>query len=307
MKAERRIFVSCDDYETRVAIFENSKLAEYFFERKTQERNQGNIYKGRVTTIVPGIEAAFVDIGLPRNAFLYVNDLYPARKDFGGLFDDPEIMGEDEESEEPALPPATISDLLKEGQEILVQLYKEPIGAKGCRVTTNISLAGRYTVLLPNSAHIGVSRKIEAEEERERLRHYAEQAGPAGMGLIVRTAARGLSETELRTDIESLVNRWNEIDQRNEHSHAPMLIYSSPGLLARLVRDYLDDDFIEMVVEGEEVFDEILRYVQEFALSTCRISPCMTTKNRCSSRRASRPKLAPFDPGGFGSPAADIS
>ncbi|HPA46775.1 MAG TPA: Rne/Rng family ribonuclease [bacterium] len=265
MKAERRIFVSCDDYETRVAIFENSKLAEYFFERKTQERNQGNIYKGRVTTIVPGIEAAFVDIGLARNAFLYVNDLCLAREDFGDLSEDPEIMAEEEESEEPDLPPATISDLLKEGQEILVQLYKEPIGAKGCRVTTNVSLAGRYTVLLPNSAHVGVSRKIEAEEERERLRHFAEQIGPAGMGLIVRTAARGLSETELRTDIESLVNRWKEIHQRNEHCHAPMLIYRSPGLLARLVRDYLDDDFIEMVVEGEEVFDEILRYVQEFA------------------------------------------
>ncbi|MFH1737558.1 MAG: Rne/Rng family ribonuclease [bacterium] len=265
MSAERRIFVSSDDYETRVAIFENSKLAEYFFDRKSQERNQGNIYKGLVTSIVPGIEAAFVDIGLTRNAFLYVNDLYPAQEVFDDLSEEAEIADEEEGLRGPALPPVTISDLLKEGQQILVQLYKEPIGAKGCRVTTNISLPGRYTVLLPNSRHVGVSRKIEEEKERERLRRTAEAVNPSGMGLIVRTAARNLSEEDLTGDVHQLLGRWEEIRRRNEQSRAPALVFRSPGLLARLVRDYLDDEFVEMVVESEGVFDEILRYVQESA------------------------------------------
>lgn len=265
MSLERRIFVSSDDYETRVAIFESSKLAEYFFERKGESRSQGNIYKGRVTTIVPGIEAAFVDIGLPRNAFLYVNDLFPVEEDFGDLTEETEFLVEEESGEASRLPPATISDLLKEGQELLVQLHKEPIGAKGSRVTTNISLAGRYSVLLPNSQHVGVSRKIEDEEERERLRLAMEAATPSGMGVIVRTAARGLSGEDLRRDLGQLVGRWEEIRRRSERSRAPAVVFRSPGLLARLVRDYLDDEFVEMVVDREDVFDETVRHVHEIA------------------------------------------
>ncbi len=265
MSVERRIFVSTDDYETRVALFENSKLAEYFVERQQEERSQSNIYKGVVTTIVPGIEAAFVDIGLPRNAFLYVRDLCPIEQEFEDLTDENEILADEDEEESPALPPVTISDLLKEGQEILVQLYKEPIGAKGSRVTTNISLPRRYAVLLPNSRHIGVSRKIEDEKEREELREIARAATPPEMGLILRTAAREISTDELKADVEELVKHWEEIQQRAKQTRAPALVYRSPGILARIVRDYLDDEFIEMVVDREDVFDEILGYVREFA------------------------------------------
>lgn len=265
MNLERRIFVSCDDYEVRVAIFENSKLAEYFFERRSEERSQGNIYKGRVKTIVPGIEAAFVDIGLPRNAFLYVNDLLPTEEDFGDLSEDTEILAEEESQELAFLPPATISDLLKEGQELLVQLHKEPIGAKGSRVTTNISLAGRYGVLLPNSQHVGVSRKIEDDQERERLRRETAAVLPSGMGLIVRTAARGLSGEDLATDIHQLLEQWEDIRRRSERTQAPTLVFRNPGILARLVRDCLDDDLIEMVVDREDAFDEIIRFVHKIA------------------------------------------
>jgi len=265
MSVERRIFITTDDYETRVAIFENSKLAEYFVERRQEKRNQSNIYKGIVTTIVPGIEAAFVDIGLPRNAFLYVRDLCPMEQEFEDLSDENEILPEEDAEESPPLPPVTISDLLKEGQEILVQLYKEPIGAKGSRVTTNISLPRRYAVLLPNSRHVGVSRKIENEEEREKLREIARSVTPSDMGLILRTAAREISADELKGDVEQLVRGWEEIQQRADQTRAPALIYRSPDILARIVRDYLDDEFVEMVVDQEDVFDEIIGYVREFA------------------------------------------
>lgn len=172
---QRQIIVNSDDYEVRIAVIENSKMAEYYFERHEEQRIVGNIYKGIVTSIIPGIDAAFIDIGLSRNAFLYVNDLHPLMDEFGYLNDEENAFNNEEETGTTEmvcaeLPPASIRDLLKEDQEILVQLHKEPIGAKGSRVTTNISLPGRYLVLLPCTSHIGISRRIEEEEERDRLK-----------------------------------------------------------------------------------------------------------------------------------------
>ena len=152
---QRRIIVSSDEYEIRTAVIENNKLAEYFFERHDEQRIVGNIYKGIVTSIIPGIEAAFIDIGLTRNSFLYVNDLFPQLDEFGYFMDEESTFEEVEKDESvtPSLPSLTIRDLLKEQQHICVQLYKEPIGAKGSRVTTNISLPGRYLVLLLHSPY----------------------------------------------------------------------------------------------------------------------------------------------------------
>lgn len=263
---QRQIIVSADDYEIRIAVVENSKLAEYFFERRDQQRIVGNIYRGIVTSIIPGIEAAFIDIGLARNAFLYVNDLYPSLDDYGYLAEDEKRIEEKAGGEpQPEFAPPSILDLLKENQQILVQLYKEPIGAKGSRVTTNISLPGRYLVLLPCLGHIGVSRRIEDEEEREALKEKVAALLPEGMGAIIRTAGRGMDEEAFKTDIEYLVREWNQIQTRSENSGAPALVYQSPGPVFLLIRDLLSDGIEEVVVDDAELYNEVVEFVKREA------------------------------------------
>ncbi len=227
---QRRILISADDYEIRIAVIENNKLSEYFFERKEEQRIVGNIYKGIVTSITPGIDAAFVDIGLPRNAFLYVYDLLPQVHEYDYLDDDENGYEAEQEAKEtePDLPTLSIRDLLKEGQTILVQLYKEPIGAKGSRVTTNISLPGRYLVLLPNTKHLGVSRRIEDESERERLKKVVSSLLPDNMGAIIRTAGRDVEQEEFSKDLVFLQKEWNRILEQSEKSKAPSLVHQIP-------------------------------------------------------------------------------
>jgi len=247
---QRRIIVSSDDYEIRVAIVENSKLAEYYFERHNEQRIVGNIYKGVVTSIIPGIEAAFVDIGLPRNAFLYVNDLYPQIDEFG-YFTDEENGFEDGEEEiaDTELPPLNIRDMLKEQQQILVQLHKEPIGAKGSRITTNISLPGRYLVLLPSTKHIGISRRIEEPEERNRLKELVSQLLPENMGAIVRTAGKEMGKEEFGKDLQFLLTEWDKIQKKGEKAAPPAKIHQNPGMVFLIIRDLIADGIDEIVVD----------------------------------------------------------
>jgi ribonuclease G len=259
---EKKILVSVDDYEMRVAILENSQLVEYFLERADNRRMAGNIYKGKVTAIAQGIEAAFVDIGIGRNAFLFVSDVSPQIDDeFSKM-----MVEEDEETEEdlerPLLPPVSISELLKEGQEILIQMEKEPIGAKGSRVTTNISLPGKYLVLLPNTTHIGISRRIEDPVERQRLKDMAEQLCPDGMGLIVRTVAEGREKDEFASDIETLQQLWGRLTRQSETSKAPALIHREAGLAIRLVRDMLNDEVTDLIVDEPDVYEQVLDYTE---------------------------------------------
>lgn len=260
----KKILVSVDDYETRVAVLENDQLAEYYFERTDEHRMAGNIFKGRVTAIAQGIEAAFVDIGIGRNAFLFVSDLSP-------LVDDEfaKMMQVEEDEEEPAeemdedrfvLPPISISEVLKEGQEILVQMEKEPIGTKGSRVTTNISLPGKYLVLLPMTKHIGVSRRIEHPEEKDRLRQIAEGLCPNGMGVIIRTAAQGHSLEDFQNDIQSLRAQWERISKQASISRAPSLIHKDLGIPFRLVRDVLTEEVTEFIVDQPDLHERIMDY-----------------------------------------------
>ncbi|MGC9328222.1 MAG: Rne/Rng family ribonuclease, partial [Candidatus Hinthialibacter sp.] len=253
-----------DDYEIRIAVIENNKLAEYFFERKEEQRIVGNIYKGTVTSITPGIDAAFIDIGLSRNAFLYVYDLLPQIHDFDYLEDENGFEEKDEsESTDYELPPVSIRDLLKEGQTILVQLYKEPIGAKGSRVTSNISLPGRYLVLLPNTKHLGVSRRIEEDSERERLKTLVSGMLPDNMGAIIRTAGRDVGEEDFRQDMEFLLQEWMRIQKKGEQIPAPSLIHQNPSMVFLLIQDLISDGIEEIVVDEHALYGEIVEVVKK--------------------------------------------
>lgn len=264
---QRRIIVSADDYEIRVAVIEKSKLAEYFFERRDERRTAGNIYKGIVTSIIPGIEAAFIDIGLPRNAFLYINDLMPQVVDFDYLTEDDTNHYDNQEPEvevrKSELPPVTIGDLIKEEQHIIVQLYKEPIGAKGSRVTTNISLPGRYLVLLPCTSHLGISRRIEEEELRDRLKEQVSKLLPANMGAIVRTAGKEAEEDEFKQDLEYLIQEWETIQNKSAKNPAPSLLFQNPGMVFLLIRDLICDGIEEIVVDEPNLYTSIISFVKE--------------------------------------------
>jgi RNAse G (EC 3.1.4.-) len=229
----------------RAAVIEHGELMEVFEQEGPHSRLVGNIYMGRVENVLPGMQAAFVDIGLDRNAFLYVGDAIPL---FFGT-------GEEDQA---AFDQVNIRDILKPRQELLVQVIKEPIGSKGARITTNISLPGRYVVLLPQVSYLGVSRKIQANEERERLKKLVTEVCPNGMGIIVRTLARGLSEQEIVRDIDQLVKMWKDIRKRFPKVSVPGLVHQDADLVSRLIRDFIDDD-VEKITLDQEGVAHILR------------------------------------------------
>lgn len=193
----KEILVTVDIDQTRAAVLEDGQLVELYIEQPVHQRLVGNIYKGKVENVLPGMQAAFVDIGLERNAFLYVDDAQPGREDPEG-----------EEGSPRAGRRPTIKELVRTGQDILVQVAKEPIGTKGARVTRNITLPGRFLVLMPQVDYIGISRRITDEQERERLKRIAQAVKPEGMGLIVRTVAEGAGEDELAHDAAFLARHW---------------------------------------------------------------------------------------------------
>jgi ribonuclease G len=215
------LIINVTEYETRVALLEDRVLAELYIERAKDRGIMGNIYKGKVVKVLPGMQAAFVDIGLEKAAFLYVADVH-------GSIEDYEEMGFQGE-EMPAYfssPSSQIQDLLSEGQEILVQVSKEPLGTKGTRITSHTTLPGRYLVFMPLVDHIGVSRRIKDEKERKRLREIVQSIKSPGGGFIVRTASEGAAADEIRTDMEFLLHFWNNIQKKKENSPAPSLIHS---------------------------------------------------------------------------------
>jgi len=237
------ILISTDDWENRVAVLEEGALAEIYFER--EEKVIGSIYKGRVENVLPGMGACFVNIGLGRNAFLYVDDI---RRD-------PINIGEEEMTERRR--GHTVGELLKVGDEILVQVVKEPRGLKGARVSTNISLPGRYLVLMPTGRYSGVSSRIEDEKERERLKHIMRRLRPEGMATIVRTAAAGVSEAELLADIGVQVRLWHTILESYRRATAPALLHKDLNLVFKAVRDFLTSDVESVTIDSKEQYEEI--------------------------------------------------
>jgi ribonuclease G len=247
----KRILVNIGINETRVAILEDGVLVEYSLEYPEEQKRAGNIYRGKVENVLPGMQAAFINIGEEKNAFLYIDDVLHKE---GG-----------EPGEEPK--PLSISNLLHEGQEVLVQMVKEPMGTKGARVVTQITIPGRYLVLLPTVDYIGVSRKIEAETERERLKTIVAKFKSAGVGLIVRTVAEGVTAADLQTDYEFLLSIWKKITKKINKGGCPALLYRDHDLLYRILRDYLSKDVTELYIDDPEVYGKALELVKILASS----------------------------------------
>lgn len=244
----KEIIVNVGTRETRVALIDNGKLVELHVER--EEQVAGSIYKSRVANVLPGMDAAFVDIGLERNAFLYAGDVLPEA--------DEEIPQNGKEPERGS----NIKDLLKISQEILVQVVKAPRGTKGARVSTRISLPGRYLVLMPESDNIGISRKIDEKQERDRLKKITEHIRPQGFGLIVRTEAEGSTDKDLRADLEFLLRMWQQIQTKAKTAPAPGLIHQDLSLLYRTIRDSFGSDVRKMFIDSEAEYHKALEVVE---------------------------------------------
>ncbi len=265
-----KMLVESDPYETRIAVLEDDRTTEVFLERRLHRGVVGNVYKGRVTRVLPGMQAAFVDVGLERDAFLYVDDVVDAAiaeedSDLGpNGHNHGAVNGEEEPEPFGAAESPSIDSLLKVGQELLVQVTKDPLPNKGARVTTQVTLPGRFLVLLPTVGHLGVSRKIEDEEERARLRALLEEATAGGHGgWIVRTAGEARAREDFVADREYLAGLWLRIRQRAERSGAPALVHQDLDLALRVVRDLFSADFSVLWVDGEETYTRIVEFLDQ--------------------------------------------
>ncbi|MDH4140818.1 MAG: ribonuclease E/G, partial [Coriobacteriia bacterium] len=237
---QREMLISHDPDETRVAFLEDGELVELYIERPKRSV-VGNVYLGKVKDVLPGMQAAFVDIGLEKNAFLFVDEVVTPE----GLED---------------LPRRDIQSLLKPGQQIMVQVLKDPMGTKGARVTTEITLPGRFLVLMPFSDFIGVSRKIP-NGERDRLHDAIEGHVPEGLGVIVRTVSAGVSEKDIVSDLEFLLRLWKRVANQAREGLSPEIIYTEMDLALRLVRDVFSDEFKRMLVDNRAVYEKVVSFL----------------------------------------------
>jgi len=265
------IIVNATSRETRVALLEQHTVTELFIEQHTNHGIVGNIYRGRVAKILPGMQAAFVDIGLPKAGFLRVDDILGGQEALPWDSDTPPLdlgsLGEVAEAQ-PSLPPEpayAIEELLDEGQEILVQVAKEPLGTKGCRLTTYLTLAGRYLVLMPGVEHIGVSRRIPEEAEKERLRACVKALLPEGTGCIVRTLSSGVMLQELQTDLHFLTTLWHRVQQRAGQVSAPGLVHQDVDLVLRTLRDFLTAEVGQVIIDEPQAYERARAFVQSTA------------------------------------------
>lgn len=268
------LIINTRPHETRVALVENGIVAELHIQRKTGQELMGNIYRGRVVRVLPGMQAAFVDIGLDRSAFLYVSDVY---KDFLEL-EQMMLHNSIENGESPADetvvnehqpdPLAGISfnieDLLHEGQDIMVQISKEPIGTKGARLTSHVSLPGRHLVLMPTVNHIGISRRIEDPDERERLRSMVQDIRPNHMGFIVRTVSEGADTNKLKSEMDFLLKLWADIQEKMSKLTVPGLIYQDLSISLRSVRDLFTHEVDRLIIDSKEEYESIMTFIETF-------------------------------------------
>jgi ribonuclease G len=242
------LIVQTTPQETRVALLEEGRVAELFIEREAQRGTVGNIYKGRVTRVLPGMQSAFVDLGTDRHAFLHVADVFEEL---------PENLLSPEERNAP------IEERLSEGQELIVQVLKEPLGQKGARISSHVSLPGRYLVFMPTVEHVGVSRKISDDEERRRLKLLLKEIRMerGGGGLIARTAGNGREREDFERDARYLTRTWDEVRAMAQRQAAPCLLHHELSLVQRLLRDLLSDDVASICLDGEREFQRTLELV----------------------------------------------
>ena len=299
----KEMIISSNGHETRVAILEDDQLAELFVEREQNRGVVGNVYKGRVSKVLPGMQSSFVDIGLERDGFLYVSDVIANLDDFDkDEEDDPstssgspraESRGETangaivavadsasapperrrgregrgrggDRDEKDRAPEPKIEELLKEGQDVIVQVAKEPLGTKGARLTCHVTLPGRFLVFMPTVDHIGISRKIDSRDERSRLRgivkEFREQHSFGG-GVIIRTAASGRSKEDILADLNYFFKIWVDMRQRGEQRRAPVTVYQEPSLVAKLLRDLLTDDYTAIRIDNPVEYQRALEFI----------------------------------------------
>jgi len=250
------ILVNFSPTETRAALVENGVLQEVYIERTRNKGHVGNIYKGKVVRVLPGMQAAFVDIGLERAGFIHVSDIATLNKE--GV--------EARTSSE-----ADIRKVVHDGQELLVQVTKDPIGTKGARLTTHLSVSARYLVYMPNTRHIGISNRIEDEAERERLKALVQKLAEEqadtypGGGFIIRTVAEGASEEDLRADIPFVYRLWHELEALIKSSKAPAAIYEDMPLYMRTIRDLMRSNIERVRIDSRECFDSMERFAKHYA------------------------------------------
>jgi ribonuclease G len=260
------IVINAEHGETRVALIENGRFSELHIERQRDKSVVGNVVKGRVSRVLPGMQAAFVDIGLEKAAFLYVGDYFESVLETGQTEGEPGSGGRrrNGRGRNGRSAPPRIDTVLREGQEIIVQIAKEPIGTKGARITSSLSIPGRHLVLTPWSRRVGVSRRIASDKERRRLREVVERIRPQNLGFIIRTAGDGVTEADLQADIRYLATVWAAIQQRHAEKSAPAVLYSEHDLPLRIVRDLAGHDTKRIVVDNKDVFGSIENFVERF-------------------------------------------
>lgn len=259
------ILASLTREEIRVGLVEDGQVVELYVERKKDASIVGNIYKGRVVKILPGMQSAFVDIGLDKSAFLYVGDISnDIIDDYAELFEEEgasaglEVLPRRKKHEH------HIEEILQEGQEVLVQVSKDPLGGKGARVTSYVTIPGRHLVLMPNMEHVGISRRIDDEEERARLRSIVEEIKPPGAGMIIRTASDGAGRDEIARDLEFLARVWQNILDKKDRVSAPSMLYSDLDLIFRSVRDLMSQDVEKLVIDSRREYENIQDFVNTY-------------------------------------------
>lgn len=241
-----QIIVHCEEQVTQMALLEQGKLIEYAVERAEKTLLVGSFFKGRVVNVLPGMQAAFVDIGQKKNAFLYVDDcLHPHLE------------------KQPKQKPS-ISSLLHIGQVLIVQVMKEPLGGKGARVTTHYSLPGRFVVYMPKADYIGVSKKIAQESERSRLKQLGDHIRKDEEGIIIRTVAQDVPAEMFEADIESLRRLWAQIEEKAQHAEVPSLLHHDRNMVERLIRDAFSHQVDELVIDDDRQLGQVASYIRSF-------------------------------------------
>ncbi len=237
-----QLIINSRPYETRVALLEDGRLAELYIERHNFQDILGNIYKGKVVRVLPGIQAAFIDIGIERTGFLGIQDIASHQNQ------------------------SRIEDFIYEGQEIVVQVIKAPTKGKGARLTTNLAIAGRRLVLMPYNKNIGVSKKIKEKEERERLKKIATEIRPEkDMGVIVRTISKGMTKEKLKQEMDFLYKLWNDIKEKSKRYSAPSIIHREPSIILKSIRDLFTRDVDKLIIDSLDGYREILGFINDFA------------------------------------------
>ncbi|OIO68603.1 MAG: ribonuclease E/G [Zetaproteobacteria bacterium CG1_02_53_45] len=264
------LLVNVAPFETRIARIENNLAEEIYIERERERGLKGNIYKGRVQRVLPGIQAAFVDIDMEKAGFLYAGDIATSKQskeEISAVIENGDDAESGDDTSEPRpsrrnAPP--IANLIKDGQELMVQVSREPIASKGPRLTTQIGLAGRYLVYLPHLDHVGIARRLEDQKERDRLLAIGKSINPKKGGIIIRTVAEGRMESEMKQDLDFLLRLWDDIEKRSKGSALGKMIHKELNLYLRVMRDYVDADVEKIHIDSREAYESMKKFARRF-------------------------------------------